>query len=1581
MCEIKSSANRNAENLLMNREPSDMYVQNDYVAENDDSLFSTLKRATFDTLNLPTSVLNLLDNLSDTSHSVKNVLDKISGFIPEGQEKKQWIAVAAILYLLYNGEKTISSVLAATVAIMLQFEISAVIVDSFKKRAMEFLASLDLNVEFWAQDNCDVPNTIGVVGLICMVIPVLFGKSIPSVSYITAMLASFGRAKIGVDKVGEIWNWIKDKHCEYFYGKTAEQMRCEAAYPGLVKYTESATVICEIQPRWIDVSSDICKVIIDTYRAGEEMYHKLKSDKTMGVYINSVQRKLLPFYEKATGSPANTTIERPYPLSIYLYGRSGVGKTTFQQMLVAKLYNKYFSNSVFPLSRIAFSRKCENEFFDGWNGQEILVYDDLYQAVDSINSPNPEILETIRVINDDPFHLHMSAVEDKKNYYLTSNVVIGTSNCKVPRIVSISCPDAVYRRWKLCVEVKVKPEYGKNVRDTQGNFYYAVDPAKVKNPLSTEFYELHLYRMSDEQTVKVMDFDEFVDLVFQSYEENKESRNLRNELLAKMAGVELAPEQDDLAKWKQAHPNFFAQDHVGPTYSSNDFTGPEMDAVIQVMRREYVTSETDAFYDTYEELDDDGMPALPDEGVSQVEGVVTKWRAKATAKVTAFSTWFTQFMKAVYGKLIKPIMAGIVAFLCPIIFSLILTWYCKKKPTCALLKTERLKDFYSSKTSIKECGCTTCSIVYDTHYRDFQADPSATELEMLSFSHNVLMTAIYNGSDQICGKLVRFLISDRAKLLQLSSQAASGDFITRNTISQIASGDYITRNTSQIASGDYTTSSTSQQCTECKRTKKGCMKCHSFRKFYSEDSEQARSEVRGMCARNMVRVSHDGIKYMRAIYVTGRVLLVPNHFISQRKPFFYVFEMNDSEGQEIRKEDCKIHHCVSRDGVKEDMALVGLPPYVPCRPDIIKHFILPQQRKSVKNFPVIRIAVCEGEVEMATGDIINSFSHMQYTDFGDGDTKIATIGETYVTDCKGGPGMCGSPYFTESPMAEGKIVGIHVAGDRKAHSVMFSVSQDYLRRNMLLAGFSQRHLVAVKSESYVMPATSVALAKAAQVTGSIVPVGYLIKKANQPTKTSLAPSLVQESGEWYHPISKPAHLKPGLLNGELCDPLIKGIKKVCGTQVVVPENILKIAANDVACRIGYSKTKGRVLTYEQSIEGIPGDDLFPPVNRSSSPGYPYNLNNKGKGKQHWLGDGEYVFDNAQLKHDVEQLIEDAKNNKRGEVLFSACLKDERRPLAKVDEFKTRVFEAAPMHYVLAVRQYYLDFVAHLMRNKTFNEVCVGINPFSRDWDVLAKFLKSKGDKVIAGDFSNFDGSLNQRILWEICDIINDWYDDGEENRRIRSVLFEEIVNTRVVVRDALYQQTHSQPSGNPLTVIVNSLFNMIVMRMAYLICKKEAGMSMMCDFTNNVALATYGDDNVLNIHDRAIDWYNQTTITKALKQIGLTYTDEAKTGVITPYRSLSEVSFLKRSFVESNGIYRGPLDLAVIREMCNWIRCKDVKESTRANCIAASAEFALHGRDVYEEHVHRLHHILRNMKCVTRFSTFDEWEDYYQVCM
>lgn len=93
--------------------------------------------------------------------------------------------------------------------------------------------------------------------------------------------------------------------------------------------------------------------------------------------------------------------------------------------------------------------------------------------------------------------------------------------------------------------------------------------------------------------------------------------------------------------------------------------------------------------------------------------------------------------------------------------------------------------------------------------------------------------------------------------------------------------------------------------------------------------------------------------------------------------------------------------------------------------------------------------------------------------------------------------------------------------------------------------------------------------------------------------------------------------------------------------------------------------------------------------------------------------------------------------------------------------------------------------------------------------------------MVAGDFSDYDGSLHPDILNTICDMINEWYDDG--NDVIRRNLFLSITHSVHLADGLVYQWTHSQPSGNPGTSLINSIYNSFVMRLVFYARERMAG--------------------------------------------------------------------------------------------------------------------------------------------------------------
>jgi len=125
-------------------------------------------------------------------------------------------------------------------------------------------------------------------------------------------------------------------------------------------------------------------------------------------------------------------------------------------------------------------------------------------------------------------------------------------------------------------------------------------------------------------------------------------------------------------------------------------------------------------------------------------------------------------------------------------------------------------------------------------------------------------------------------------------------------------------------------------------------------------------------------------------------------------------------------------------------------------------------------------------------------------------------------------------------------------------------------------------------------------------SGDYIDIGSAIVP-KVPLKSALRPSAIH--GVLQTPITRPAILQPQLVNGIKIDPMIKGIQKLTGPQIYLDPDILEAAANDVFDMIGSKHKPTIVHSYEEAIVGVVGDPYKRSLNRTTSPGYPYNLNN------------------------------------------------------------------------------------------------------------------------------------------------------------------------------------------------------------------------------------------------------------------------------------------------------------------------------------------------------------------------------------
>jgi len=253
---------------------------------------------------------------------------------------------------------------------------------------------------------------------------------------------------------------------------------------------------------------------------------------------------------------------------------------------------------------------------------------------------------------------------------------------------------------------------------------------------------------------------------------------------------------------------------------------------------------------------------------------------------------------------------------------------------------------------------------------------------------------------------------------------------------------------------------------------------------------------------------------------------------------------------------------------------------------------------------------------------------------------------------------------------------------------------------------------------------------------------------------------------------------------------------------------------------------------------------------------------------------------------------------------------------------------------------------------------VGAVAQSAQWNDIFEHLTHFGDDtIVAGDYSAFDKTMPPcviraafRIILRLCEHAG----YTQEDLMIVSCIMEDTAFPNVDMRSDLVQFNGTNPSGHPLTVIVNSLANSLYMRYAYMrLCRGTAIDGSVRDFQKYVHLLTYGDDNIMGV-SKHTPWFNHTAIQSALADIGIVYTMADKEAESVPYINIKDASFLKRGFVYDVdiGMVVGKLEHSSISKMLTMRvneRGVHPKEHAAQVIRTAMEEYFWYGLHVYRK--------------------------------
>lgn len=539
----------------------------------------------------------------------------------------------------------------------------------------------------------------------------------------------------------------------------------------------------------------------------------------------------------------------------------------------------------------------------------------------------------------------------------------------------------------------------------------------------------------------------------------------------------------------------------------------------------------------------------------------------------------------------------------------------------------------------------------------------------------------------------------------------------------------------------------------------------------------------------------------------------------------------------------------------------------------------------------------------------------------------------------GGKGRCGSILFC--PTMASPIVGIHTAGlgIKKGFSEM-----------LFRETFEEFEDIPIEYAEPQIDGSPVF-----SVEGEAEVVGKLESHCvvNQPTETKILPSIIHGV---FPVTTEPAPLSSKdsrLPEGEFCDPFVLGVNKRCEPTREFSPSDLGLAVENLTEKLIDKcipvRSEVSVLSVRESVEGFRNVVGYDSMEMKTSEGYPWRLFRPSAAKdKSWLFDLEYDSQGLVLKGingDLKDTLKEKDVLRRQGIVpntyFTACLKDARILKEKVSQpGKTRIFEISPVELTIAQRQYFLDFYVAYQTSRFDVENTVGINPDGEEWTTLALHLEEFSPHVLTADYSGYGPRMNSSVLFGVFEVIIKWYEHHgatEKESLVRRVMAHEITHGLHVARDCVFRPSAGMPSGNPGTVIKNSVANSLYIRLAFLGLARKYETSK-CDlffFEKFVKLFHNGDDLIISVKSEILPWFNNSTLIEFFAEYGLKMTDALKQGVVRDSCALLDATYLKRGFLphpKRDHQYLAPLEKASITDTANWIwRCVNPELASLVN--------------------------------------------------
>jgi hypothetical protein len=391
------------------------------------------------------------------------------------------------------------------------------------------------------------------------------------------------------------------------------------------------------------------------------------------------------------------------------------------------------------------------------------------------------------------------------------------------------------------------------------------------------------------------------------------------------------------------------------------------------------------------------------------------------------------------------------------------------------------------------------------------------------------------------------------------------------------------------------------------------------------------------------------------------------------------------------------------------------------------------------------------------------------------------------------------------------------------------------------------------------------------------------------------------------------------------------------------------------------------------------------INRNSSAGNPWK-----KSKKYFIteiapnhGMLDPVEFTTEIMDRVDYILDRYSEGEMVHPNFCAHLKDEAVSFKKAQTGKTRVFTGAPVDWTIVVRKYLLGFTRLLQNNRIAFESAPGTIAQSLEWEELYGYITTFGTKrIIAGDYAKYDKRMSPmeiivafELIKKFCVMSGNY---TERDMLIIDCICYDTAFPTVDYNGDLVGLYGSNPSGNPLTVILNSIVNCIRNRYCYHILNPQHEVKT---FKKNICLMTYGDDNIMGVSEDC-PWFTHTALQKIYAMLDIEYTMADKDAESIPYIDMNSATFLKRKWV-----YDADMDCqlcvleheSIEKMLMTWNKSKVICEESQGIAVITSAnqEYFFYGKEVYHEKQKLLKDLVEELGWTTYVedSTFPTYQE------